>query len=58
MGNVMRTHGSNRMIKLSKKKLIDTITKMYQQMDAERTASIERAKAGSVGSINVSSEKR
>lgn len=34
------------------------VAKMYQQMDAERSASIERAKAGSVGSINVSSEKR
>lgn len=34
------------------------IAKMYQQMDAERAASIERAKAGSVGSINVSSERK
>jgi hypothetical protein len=30
------------------------VTKLYQQLDAERAASIERAKAGSVGSINVS----
>ena len=29
------------------------VTKLYQQLDAERAASIERAKAGSVGSINV-----
>ena len=29
------------------------VTKMYQQMDAERAASIERAKASSVGTISV-----
>ena len=29
------------------------VTKMYQQMDAERAASIERAKASSVGTIQV-----
>ena len=29
------------------------VTKLYQQLDAERAASIERVKAGSVGSINV-----
>lgn len=29
------------------------VTKLYQQLYAERAASIERAKAGSVGSINV-----
>jgi len=29
------------------------VTKLYAQLDAERAASIERAKAGSVGSINV-----
>lgn len=40
------------------KTLEDTIAKMYQQMDAERSASIERAKAGSVGSINVSSDRK
>jgi hypothetical protein len=34
------------------------VAKLYQQLDAERAAGIERAKAGSVGSINVSSEKR
>lgn len=30
------------------------VAKLYQQLDAERVAGIERAKAGSVGSINVS----
>lgn len=34
------------------------VAKMYQQMDAERSASIERAKAGSVGSINVTSDRK
>ncbi len=29
------------------------VTKLYAQLDAERSAGIERAKAGSVGSINV-----
>lgn len=30
------------------------VTKLYQQLDAERAASIQRAQASSVGSINVS----
>lgn len=34
------------------------VTKLYQQLDAERIAGIERAKAGSVGSINVGSDSR
>lgn len=34
--------------------LEEQVTKLYSQLDAERHASIERAKAGSVGSINVS----
>lgn len=42
----------------NEKNLQETITKLYLQLDAERAAGIERAKAGSVGSINVSSEKR
>lgn len=29
------------------------VTKLYEQLDAERDASIERAKAGAVGAINV-----
>ena len=33
--------------------LQDQVTKLYLQLDAERAAGIERAKAGSVGSINV-----
>jgi benzoyl-CoA reductase/2-hydroxyglutaryl-CoA dehydratase subunit BcrC/BadD/HgdB len=33
--------------------LEDQVTKLYLQLDAERAAGIERAKAGSVGSINV-----
>lgn len=33
--------------------LEDQVTKLYLQLDAERSAGIERAKAGSVGSINV-----
>lgn len=33
--------------------LEEQVTKLYQQLDAERTASIERARASSVGSINV-----
>jgi hypothetical protein len=32
------------------------VAKLYQQLDAERSAGIERAKAGSVGSINVSGQ--
>jgi hypothetical protein len=34
------------------------VAKLYQQLDAERAAGIERAKAGSVGSINVGSDNR
>ncbi len=34
------------------------VTKLYLQLDAERNAGIERAKAGSVGSINVSSDRK
>lgn len=33
--------------------LEDQVTKLYSQLDAERSASIERARASSVGSINV-----
>lgn len=33
--------------------LEEQVTKLYQQLDAERSASIERAKASSVGSINL-----
>jgi predicted RNase H-like nuclease (RuvC/YqgF family) len=33
--------------------LEEQVTKLYLQLDAERAAGIERAKAGSVGSINV-----
>lgn len=33
--------------------LEEQVTKLYMQLDAERAASIERAKAASVGSINV-----
>jgi nicotinamide mononucleotide adenylyltransferase len=36
--------------------LEDQVTKLYLQLDAERAAGIERAKAGSVGSINVSGQ--
>jgi len=35
------------------KSLEDQVTKLYLQLDNERAAGIERAKAGSVGSINV-----
>jgi len=38
--------------------LEEQVTKLYQQLDAERSASIERAKAGAVGQINVGSESR
>lgn len=34
--------------------LEEQVEKLYKQLDAERSASIERAKAGSVGTINVS----
>lgn len=34
------------------------VAKLYQQLDAERAAGIERAKAGSVGSINVGADNR
>ncbi len=34
------------------------VTKLYAQLDAERQAGIERAKAGSVGSINVSGPQK
>jgi len=34
------------------------VTKLYAQLDAERAASIERAKAGSVGSINVTGGRK
>jgi len=36
--------------------LSEQVTKLYLQLDAERAAGIERAKAGSVGSINVSGQ--
>jgi hypothetical protein len=36
--------------------LEEQVTKLYSQLDAERSAGIERAKAGSVGSINVSGQ--
>lgn len=36
--------------------LEEQVTKLYLQLDAERAAGIERAKAGSVGSINVSGQ--
>ena len=36
--------------------LSEQVTKLYMQLDAERAAGIERAKAGSVGSINVSGQ--
>lgn len=38
--------------------LEEQVTKLYLQLDAERAAGIERAKAGSVGSINVGSDNR
>lgn len=38
--------------------LEEQVTKLYKQLDAERAAGIERAKAGSVGSINVGSSDR
>ena len=42
-----------------KNKFLDEqVTKLYLQLDAERAAGIERAKAGSVGSINVGSDNR
>lgn len=37
--------------------LEDQMTKVYGQLDAERTASVERARASSVGSINVTPSK-
>lgn len=36
--------------------LEEQVTKLYLQLDAERAAGIERAKAGSVGTINVSGQ--
>lgn len=38
--------------------LEEQVTKLYLQLDAERAAGIERAKAGSVGSINVGDSNR
>jgi hypothetical protein len=38
--------------------LEEQVTKLYLQLDAERAAGIERAKAGSVGSINVSGSNK
>lgn len=38
--------------------LEDQVTKLYLQLDAERNAGIERAKAGSVGSINIGDGNR
>jgi len=38
--------------------LEEQVAKLYQQLDAERAAGTERAKAGSVGQINVGSENR
>jgi hypothetical protein len=37
--------------------LEDQMTKVYGQLDAERTASVERARASSVGSINLTAAK-
>jgi hypothetical protein len=42
-----------------KNKFLDEqVTKLYAQLDAERNAGIERAKAGSVGSINIGDQGR
>lgn len=38
--------------------LEEQVTKLYTQLDAERAAGVERAKAGSVGSINVGESNR
>lgn len=38
--------------------LQEQVTKLYAQLDAERQAGIERAKAGSVGSINIGDGNR
>jgi hypothetical protein len=38
--------------------LEEQVTKLYLRLDAERAAGIERAKAGSVGSINVGNDSR
>jgi chromosome segregation ATPase len=38
--------------------LEDQVTKLYKQLDSEREAGTERAKAGSVGSINVGDSSR
>lgn len=38
--------------------LENQVAKLYQQLDAERAAGIARAQAGSVGSINVSSDRK
>jgi F0F1-type ATP synthase gamma subunit len=38
--------------------LEDQVVKLYDQLNSERQAGIERAKAGSVGSINVSGPQK
>ena len=38
--------------------LEDQVTRLYAQLDSERAAGIERAKAGSIGSINVGDNGR
>ena len=38
--------------------LEEQVTKLYQQLDAERAAGIERAKAGSIGNITVGDTNR
>lgn len=42
----------------NEKNLQEQVDKLYKQLDAERAASIERAKAASVGSINVGESNR
>lgn len=38
--------------------LQDQVTKLYAQLDAERSAGVQRAQAGSVGSINIGDQGR
>lgn len=42
----------------NEKNLQEQVTKLYLQLDAERAAGIERAKAASVGNINVTSDRK
>jgi len=42
----------------NEKNLQEQVTKLYLQLDAERAAGIERAKAGSVGTINLTSPSK